>query len=182
MRFVLVALICLLPLGAAAQDLAPLRGPGVIALMRHAVAPGTGDPGNFRLGDCSTQRNLDERGRAQARRTGAALRAAGIGFDAVWASQWCRTTETAELLGIGPVRPFSALNSFFAGRGDRAAQTRATLEALNGLSGTPRLLLVTHQVNITALSGVYPKSGEIVVTRRDGAGGLEVVGRVLIAP
>jgi len=182
MRIFLFVLILLAPLRAVAQDLSVLQGPGVIALMRHALAPGTGDPVRFSLGDCSTQRNLNARGRDQARRIGAALRGAGIEFDAVWSSQWCRTTETAELLGLGPVRPEPALNSFFAGRGDRDAQTRATLEALRAQPSDRRLLLVTHQVNITALSGVYAGSGEIVVTRRDGEGGLTVIGQVAIAP
>ncbi|MGR3547141.1 MAG: histidine phosphatase family protein, partial [Roseovarius sp.] len=68
---------------ALAAELSALKAPGVVALMRHALAPGTGDPAAFRLGDCATQRNLDARGRAQAQETGAALRTAGITFDQV---------------------------------------------------------------------------------------------------
>ena len=94
--------------------------------MRHALAPGTGDPAGFALGDCSTQRNLDDRGRAQARRTGQALREAGVTFDHVWTSQWCRARDTAELLDMGEVVEKPPLNSFFAGQGDRARQTAET--------------------------------------------------------
>lgn len=177
-----VAILALLPAFGAAQDLSVLQRPGVVALMRHALAPGTGDPPEFELGDCTTQRNLDSRGRAQATRIGEAIRAADVTFDHVWTSQWCRARDTAELLQLGNVVEVPPLNSFFAGRGDRAAQTDAIMGRIKTLPRDARVLLVTHQVNITALSGARPGSGEIVVTRRDGAGGLEVVGRVRFAP
>jgi phosphohistidine phosphatase SixA len=182
MRFILLAVMLWLPLGAAAQDMSMLKQPGVVALMRHALAPGTGDPANFEIGDCSTQRNLDARGRDQARRVGEAMREAGVSFDHIWTSQWCRARETAELLEIGEVVEQPPLNSFFQGRGDRAAQTARTQEMIDALPPEARVLLVGHFVNISALTGIGPGSGEIVVTRRDGRGGLEVVGRIGIAP
>ena len=182
MRFFLVAVMLCLPLGAVAQDMSALKQPGVVALMRHALAPGTGDPANFEIGDCSTQRNLDARGRDQARRVGAAMRAAGVTFDHIWSSQWCRAHETAELLEIGEVVDQPQLNSFFQGRGDRAAQTARTQEMIDALPQDARVLLVGHFVNISALTGVGAGSGEIIVTRRDGRGRLEVVGRIEIAP
>jgi broad specificity phosphatase PhoE len=165
----------------AAEPPDQLYEPGVVALMRHALAPGTGDPAAFSLEDCSTQRNLDARGRAQARRTGAALREAGVRFDAIWSSQWCRSRDTATLMGLGPVEEQPPLNSFFAGRGDRVAQTAATRELIAAMPADARLLLVTHQVNITALTGRGVASGEIIVTRRTGQG-LEPVARYMIAP
>jgi broad specificity phosphatase PhoE len=179
---VLTLLTALFPAALAAQDWNTLEQPGTIALMRHALAPGTGDPADFRLGDCSTQRNLDARGRAQARRIGEALRGQGIEFDQIWSSGWCRAYDTAELLDMGPVEIQPFLHSFFAGRGDRSAQTTDTLAALSALPEGTRVLLVTHQVNITALTGETLPSGAIVVTKRRANGGLEVSGRVTIAP
>lgn len=175
-------LLFVLPVPALADGLAALREPGAIALMRHAIAPGGGDPAGFVLGDCTTQRNLDGRGRSQARNTGTALRAAGITFDQVWSSGWCRSFDTAELMEMGPVevRPF--LHSFFGNRANGPAQTREALAALAAAPSGARLLLVTHQVNITALTGVVPQSGEIIVTQRRPDGTLEVTGRVSFAP
>lgn len=147
--------------------------------MRHALAPGTGDPANLEIGDCTTQRNLDARGRDQARSIGAALRARGIEFDAVFTSQWCRTRETAQRLDLGPVTDTPALNSFFRDRSTRDAQTVAIRDLIAGTSG--RLMLVTHQVNISALTNQSTRSGEVLVIRMSN-GLIEVLGSVLIEP
>lgn len=136
--------------------------------MRHATAPGTGDPAAFRLGDCSTQRNLSPSGRDEARAIGARLQAAGITFAQILASEWCRTTETAELMGLGPVTAFPPANSFFSTRQDEPRQTRQMLDHLASLPDDDRVLIVTHQVNITALTGIVPRSGEIIITRMQG--------------
>lgn len=175
-------ILFLLPFPALADGIAALREPGAIALMRHAIAPGGGDPAGFVLGDCATQRNLDARGREQARRTGESLRAAGITFDQVWSSGWCRCMETAELMAMGPVQIKPALHSFFSNRANGPTQTRDTRAALSAAASEARLLLVTHQVNITALTGIVPQSGEIIVVRRGADGTLEVSGRINIAP
>jgi len=161
---------------------AALARPGVVLLMRHALAPGTGDPSGFDVEDCATQRNLDASGREQARRAGAALRARGIAVDRVWTSQWCRCRETAELLDQGaPVeKPF--LNSFFENRSAGPAQTQDLRAAIAGLPDDARPIMVTHQVNITALTGVFPRSGEIVAVEHAPDGGILVVGQVLVAP
>jgi broad specificity phosphatase PhoE len=181
LRLVLCFLLSL-PTALLANDWDALKQPGAIALMRHALAPGGGDPDGFTLGDCRTQRNLSDQGRDQARRIGAALRAEGIAFDAVWASEWCRSFETAELVDMGAVQARPMLNSFFGGRGDRQGQTADTIKALSQLSPEARVLLVSHQVNITALTGVVPRSGEIIVAQRRADGTLEVSGRVNFAP
>ncbi|MGX0977961.1 phosphohistidine phosphatase SixA [Roseovarius sp. MBR-51] len=164
-----------------AQDLSALKARGGVALMRHALAPGTGDPAAFRLRDCATQRNLDARGRAQARETGEMLRANGVAFDYVWSSRWCRALETAELLKMGAVLEQPPLDSFYAGQGDAEGQTAATLRLIDALPEEARVLIVTHQVNITALTGLGVGSGEIIMTRR-GPEGLIPVGRFSIAP
>ncbi|MEM6487835.1 MAG: histidine phosphatase family protein [Pseudomonadota bacterium] len=146
-----------------------LAEPGTHAIMRHALAPGTGDPGTFALRDCSTQRNLDARGRAQSRATGAMLRAAGVRIDAVWSSQWCRCLDTARLLDLGPVVEEPSLNSFFSARHRRDEQTQALRERLAAQPPARTLMLVTHFVNVRALVGETATSGEIVVFRlRDG--------------
>lgn len=148
---------------------AALADGGHVALMRHAYAPGTGDPVDFRLEDCSTQRNLDEVGREQARRTGQVFRDRDVAVGRVLSSRWCRCLETAELLGLGEVEPFAPLDSFFADRGRGPEQTEAVRDLLADADPEgPSLVMVTHQVNITALTGVYPRSGEIVVLRLGG--------------
>jgi broad specificity phosphatase PhoE len=137
-----------------------------------------GDPAGFRLGDCSTQRNLSAQGRAQARAIGARFRDHGIERAAVHSSRWCRALETAELLALGPVSPFPGLDSFFTDRSAEGAQLGAIRKlAASHPVDAPPLVLVTHQVNITALSGVYPASGEIVVMRVAGDT-LIVAGRI----
>lgn len=97
------------------------------ALMRHATAPGSGDPDHFRLDDCTTQRNLSETGRAEARETGRLLRAAGLADALVLTSRWCRATDTARELDLGEVDPFPPLDSFFRDRSREDAARRDIL-------------------------------------------------------
>lgn len=165
-----------------AEGFALARAPGAIVIMRHALAPGVGDPQNFEIGDCDTQRNLDDRGRAQARAIGAAFRAEGIAFDEVLSSQWCRCRETAELLGLGEVEDLPALNSFFGNRDRSKPQTAELQEFLLGRLPGARIMLVTHQVNIRALTGRGTSSGEALVLQRGEAGEVRVVGSILIDP
>ncbi|MBL8660264.1 MAG: histidine phosphatase family protein [Rhodospirillales bacterium] len=146
--------------------------------MRHASAPGTGDPAGFRLDDCATQRNLSTAGRAEARAIGASFRAHDIAVADVYSSQWCRCLETARLLDLGPVAPLPLLNSFFASSDQEPAQMAALRAWLGAREANATAVLVTHQVVVTALSGVFPRSGEIVVARVLADGGLRVVGRI----
>lgn len=178
----LFLLICTVAVPLRADPLASLREPGVILMMRHALAPGTGDPADFTLGDCSTQRNLDDRGRAQAREVGARIREAGITIDRVWTSQWCRCRETAVLLDLGAPQDQTFLNSFFSDRGAGPAQTEALRRAIAALPRLDRPILVTHQVNITALTGIVPRSGEIVVVHHAPDGDILVRDRILLVP
>ncbi|HBV00607.1 MAG TPA: histidine phosphatase family protein [Thalassospira lucentensis] len=147
--------------------------------MRHAIAPGTGDPAQFKLGDCSTQRNLDDTGKSQARTTGKLIRAQGIAIDIVLSSQWCRCLETAALLDLAAVQEEPALNSFFSDRGMQNSQTNQTIERLGSLPTGMKALMVTHQVNITALTGIYPQSGEIILIRVTDNGDITTVGRLM---
>ncbi|MCQ8783445.1 histidine phosphatase family protein [Mangrovibrevibacter kandeliae] len=157
-----------------------LREPDTAVLIRHAEAPGTGDPAGFRLDDCGTQRNLSRRGRRQAEAMGQALRTNAVTIDRVLTSQWCRTRETAELMAVAPVEEEPALNSFFSDRRARQAQSERLIERLRALPKGAKVALVTHQVNITALTGVYPRSGEMIVVRLEPDGRLAVLGRIRV--
>ncbi|MBY3755074.1 histidine phosphatase family protein [Azospirillum formosense] len=152
---------------------------GLIVLMRHAEAPGVGDPPNFQLRDCATQRNLGASGREQARRVGDRLRSLGVQRAAVYSSQWCRCLETARLLDVGSVQELPVLNSFFDRREAQDAQIASLRRFLAGLpAGGAPVVLVTHQVVVTALTGVYPASGESVLLRADGTENPTIEGRI----
>ena len=156
---------------------ARLREGGNVVLMRHArFGAGVGDPPDFRLGECTTQRNLSAEGREQARRVGEAFRREAIRFDEVRSSAWCRCVDTAQL-AFGRHVVWAPINSFFGGAQARETQTREVLAAVPSLRAPGNWMLVTHQVNITALTGLVPSEGEGVVLR-PGAGEPEVIGRV----
>jgi broad specificity phosphatase PhoE len=185
-RTATAALLLLLPAWAAADAAEPaaalwaaLSRGGHVAMMRHANAPGTDDPPGFRIGDCATQRNLDDGGRAQARRAGEAFRRNGLPSARVLASEWCRCQETARLLGIGSVETLPALNSLH-GRGENEErQVTALRRFLGGLPADgPSVVLVSHQATISALTGAYPQSSAIVVLALKKPGGFEVAGSI----
>ena len=152
---------------------------GEVLLIRHAAAPGTGDPAGFRLGDCATQRNLSDSGREQARAIGDWLRDRGIERARVYSSQWCRCLETAELLDLGPVIELPGLNSFYERPQDRDPNLVAVRDFLK--ARPPRgelLILVTHQVTISALTGEFTASGHGVLATPGKGGALRTVGRI----
>lgn len=186
---VFLCLVCVLSLSgwprpAAAQDQAAawslLRQPGHVVFMRHSEAPGYADPPGYNLDDCSTQRNLVDRGRAHARRTGEAFRRNGITFQRVLTSPWCRCKETA-LLAMGQEAEVFAPLSNLVGRSQHTAEQVAALKAyLATLGADTRVLFVTHGVVINALVGISPASGEMVIVRFDSAGNPTVAGRLLV--
>ncbi|WP_332739467.1 histidine phosphatase family protein [Hydrogenophaga sp.] len=140
-----------------------LREGGCVVLMRHAqTEPGVGDPPNFKLGECGTQRNLSEAGREQARRVGAAFTRERVKLDQVRSSAWCRCVDTA-MLAFKQNTVWPPINSFFGGGQDE--QTRAVLAAVEGWQAPRNLMLVTHQVNVAALTGEFLAMGEVFVTR-----------------
>ncbi len=153
-----------------------LQQNGHVALLRHAIAPGTGDPPEFTLRDCTTQRNLSATGRRQAAAIGERFRENGIPVAQIFSSQWCRCLETARLLELGPVLELPLLNSFFRHFERRERQTTELKAWLAAQDLTRPTVLVTHQVNITALTGVYPASGELVVIEVGERGEIRVVG------
>ncbi|MDP5142395.1 histidine phosphatase family protein [Rheinheimera baltica] len=163
-RFIL-SLCLLLPMMAPADGLAwtAWREGKALLIMRHTLAPGTGDPANFTLGDCSTQRNLNVIGQQQAKAWGERLRQHYSDAIQVFSSQWCRCLDTAKLMALGDVTPMPLLNSFFAGRGDGDKQNRALVQQFAQSQLAKPTVLVTHQVNFTALTGIFPQSGEAAI-------------------
>jgi phosphohistidine phosphatase SixA len=177
----LVACLALLsPTTGATQDNGwqLWQQPGVHAIMRHANAPGFGDPEGFTLGQCTTQRNLDETGREDARALGRKIKQRGIEFTAIYSSQWCRCLETAKEMNVGPVAELPALNSFFQDRSNSSPQTKALKAHASALKPTDKVLYVTHQVNTTALTGVFPAAGEVVLFKIGSQGEVQVLGRL----
>lgn len=132
-------------------------------LMRHAYAPGVGDPAHFVLNDCDTQRNLNEEGKEQARAWGQLLRSKNLDHLKLYSSSWCRSIETAELMEAGPVTRLPVLDSFFQNRSTDSVQTEGLRVFLRSLVNSESAVLVTHQVNITALTGIFPGSGEALI-------------------
>jgi broad specificity phosphatase PhoE len=154
---------------AATLPLTELAKPGRVLMLRHAQAPGVGDPPGFRLDDCATQRNLDDSGRRQARALGARLANAGVAAARVFSSQWCRCLETARLLQLGPVTELPALNSFF----EQAQHRDATVAALRAFLARlpvdgPPVVLVTHQFTINAFTSASTPSGGGSIFQLDG--------------
>ena len=175
----LVVVTVLSPAAASGLTWSDLRNEtGVVVLMRHALAPGGGDPPGFQLGRCETQRNLSSQGREQAQNIGARVRASGVEIAGVLSSPWCRSADTARLLGLGPVRTrmylgstFTAPRSVVMARKERLRQVIASHRGADGV-----LVVVAHYANIRDLIGSSTTSGEAVAVRMDGSGGLEVLG------
>ncbi len=117
-----ILLLCAAPARADDALWAKLRGGGLVVMIRHATAPGNGDPPGFKLDDCATQRNLSEEGREEARRIGAAFKRERVPVEEVFSSEWCRCRETAAL-AFGRYTAWPAINSFFSDRAQEARQT-----------------------------------------------------------
>ncbi len=156
--------LCAQGIPVSAEFWTLLRQGGNVLLMRHAqTEPGVGDPPDFRIGDCSTQRNLSDAGRAQARRVAEAFQREGLRPDEVRSSAWCRCRDTAEL-AFGRHSVWPPINSFFQ-QGGSERQTREVLKGLQELKAPRNWVLVTHQVNISALTGSFTAMGEVLLVR-----------------
>ena len=151
---------------------------GYVLLLRHTIAPGVGDPENFKLNDCSTQRNLSQVGRDDAKAVGDWLKRRDIKISRVESSRWCRAKQTAQLLGIGKVRLNSNLDSLFESKDPaKAIQTvRVKKQIVDWRNKSGLLVLVGHFVNIGAVAGVGVGSGEGVLVKADSKGKIVVVG------
>jgi phosphohistidine phosphatase SixA len=176
---VALVLVCLCA-PARADDAAllrSLRDGGYVLVIRHAMSPGSGDSVNFKLDDCTTQRNLSEEGRAQARRIGETLRAESVPIGRVLSSRWCRALETARL-AFGRVEGEPMLDQFYNAeeRDQRTPAVRAIIASAP--QGGTNLVLMTHQPNVTALTNLSVDEGEIVVMGVAADRTLAVYGRL----
>jgi phosphohistidine phosphatase SixA len=181
-RLALAALVFSLivaPTGAVADERdawAALVNGKHVALVRHGNAPGYGDPPGFKIDDCATQRNLDERGRAEARAVGEAFRQHGVPVDKILSSPWCRCLETARLMALGPVESVMAVAS-----NNRSPERLVVLkQMIAAWRGPGTLVLVTHAFTIQALVGIMPEEAEIVVVgpKLGDPVGIDVVGMI----
>ena len=147
------------------QVLKNLKNGGNLIFIRHAYAPGGGDPDNFDINDCSTQRNLSEDGRQQAKNIGNYFKANLIPIDKVISSEWCRCKETAKI-AFKKFETNNFLNSFFSEKfsKNRTKQIKNLKKYINEWDGNKNLIFVTHYVVISEALNYAPSSGEIVIS------------------
>jgi phosphohistidine phosphatase SixA len=158
-----------------------LKKPGHIVLMRHSYSPETPPDGDVKFNDCKTQRNLDDAGRAQARRVGNAFRTHGIASAQLFASQYCRATETAKLMGLGAVKGLGALNQvYLTDLGGMQASGENTRQFMKKIPGNRLTILVSHVTNIQSIAGVSLSSGEMAVLHLDKSGAIVTDGRIMV--
>ena len=134
-----------------------------VIFIRHALAPGFGDPPDFTKEDCSTQRNLNDEGRLQAKLIGRHLKASKLSFSEILTSEWCRCIDTTKELNLGKWQTFSGLNSFYEGHEKKGKVMDELRNKLDSLGNSDLVLFVTHQVVIFEQTGVAPRSGEMVL-------------------
>jgi phosphohistidine phosphatase SixA len=156
-----------------------LRAPGTVVVLRHSFAPGGFDPPDARLDDCSTQRNLDARGRAQAARIGDAFRQHGVSVGTVLSSPRCRCLDTARL-AFARAQPWDVLQGSLSDAELRRRQIAEINEAITAHRSGPALVLVTHGSVVSELTGLTVQMGELVVLRRRPDGGHFVAGRLYV--
>ena len=150
---------------------------GKLIFIRHAYAPGSGDPDNFNLNDCSTQRNLSKEGQRQAEYIGEFFRNNKVKIDKVLSSEWCRCKETAKI-AFKNFSTNSFLNSFYSSKfaKNKDKQVKALKEYIKKFKSDKNLVLVTHYVLISEILNYGPSSGEIVVSNRN----LNIIGSLEI--
>ena len=141
-----------------------------VIFLRHALAPGYGDPSEFDISDCKTQRNLNQEGRDQAMSIGIRLKMEGVLFDKIYSSEWCRCVDTVTLLDLGEITIFSGLNSFFQDHYNKEETLPKLMQKLESLDDKNRILMVTHQVVISSVTGINVGSGGAVAySTKDGS-------------
>ena len=134
-----------------------------VVFLRHSIAPGFGDPKNFKIDDCSTQRNLSKTGILQARSIGKFFIENNIEFSEILSSQWCRCKDTIIEMNIGNWKTFPGLNSFFQNFSKKQIVLSLLYDKLKNVKNDELILLVTHQIVISEITNVYPPSGGIVI-------------------
>ena len=135
-----------------------------VFFMRHALAPGNGDPENFKLDDCSTQRNLSKEGINQASKIAKEFKKYDIKFSKVYSSFWCRCYETVKSMGLKNYQLHSGLNSFYQNYANKKEVIKDLKDLISSLDKKQGpYLFVTHYVVIGSYTKIYPDSGGIVV-------------------
>ena len=172
-KYLLLTILSLIHLNSFANLANDLTDGFHVLLMRHADAPGYGDPAGYQLGKCETQRNLGEAGKKQASRIGQWLKNQGIQEAIIFSSPWCRCLDTASGLNLGKVTTHSALGSFFDDMSQAKPQTTALQKLIKQtlLSNSKKpIILVTHHVNIEAFTSKVVSVGDMVLVHvnRDG--------------
>ena len=156
-----------------------LRTPGSVVVLRHSYAPGAFDPPSARLDDCSTQRNLDATGRAQAGRIGERFRQNAIAVGVVLSSPRCRCLDTARL-AFGQMQSWEPLQGALSDEERRRRQLAEIRRAIEAHRDGPPLVLVTHGSVVTDLTGLSIRMGEFVVLRRAADGTHSVAGQLYV--
>jgi phosphohistidine phosphatase SixA len=175
----MAALVGASPVWADEALWALLKSGGQLVLVRHALTtPGVGDPPGMKIGDCGTQRNLSDEGRAHAQQLGEAFRQRGIAVGRLLSSPWCRSIETARL-AFGRVPDLTpALGNLF-GRSEESARQLSDLRPLAGqIPANGNTVMVSHGSTILALTGISPDTAEMVVLTPHGGGRFTVAGRM----
>ena len=179
----IVALALCVGVTAAANAADPIwdavREPGSVVVLRHSYAPGAFDPPDAKLDDCSTQRNLDEAGRAQAQRVGEAFRANGIEVGAVLSSPRCRCLDTGRL-AFGKVEAWAPLGGALRDDDLRKRQLVLIRQRMTEHTSGPPLVLVTHGSVVGDLAGLDVRMGGFVVMRRGPGGTHTVAGQLYV--
>ena len=134
-----------------------------VVFLRHSIAPGFGDPKNFKIDDCSTQRNLSKTGILQAISIGKFFIENNIEFSEILSSQWCRCKDTINEMNIGNWKTFPGLNSFFQNFSKKQIILPLLYDKLKNVQNDELILLVTHQVVISKITNLSPPSGGIVI-------------------
>ena len=162
---------------------AQLAKGGNLILMRHGLtSPGVGDPPGFKLADCTTQRNLIDEGRAEAKRAGAAVKARNVPVKEVRTSPWCRCVETARIAFATEPVVDTMLSNLFTDPQNREAQVAAFRRFAATRPAGGNIVLVTHGATIAAFTGINPGTAEMVIVTPDGKGGFAVAGRLPVPP
>jgi phosphohistidine phosphatase SixA len=156
----------LVTFNSSAKDLNRQSGSAAqpyVILLRHGQAPGRGEPANFDLNDCGTQRGLSDRGRDEARQLGHTLRTLDVNVTKVLTSRWCRTRQTAELLGFGPIEDDRAFDNLDMNKNRSQSLLENERKTIASWRGPGVLVVVTHSSNLKALAEITPQPDSVIV-------------------
>ena len=174
MKFIklyLVIFTCITSIVKADSDknlISILNNTGKLIFIRHAYAPGSGDPSNFNINDCSTQRNLNNEGKKQAKKIGDFFKKNNITIAKIYSSEWCRCKETA-LISFGDFETKKFLNSFYSSKFSKNKKKQIVnfKNFINGWNEKHNLVFITHYVVISEILNYSPSSGEIIISDKD---------------